>query len=475
MIDFLFVLIVSSLAGSVMIAAVKILDFFLRKHGAKLQYLLMRITLFMYLLSAVTITVTTYQSRVLYIQSGEIEDFPYVEHVTGWGLQEAFGTDVNRYLRMILLIWMAGFILVGIAGIIRETKMIRRILKFSTRYESESFEKSKQELLRQLKIKKNVKVFQSPLVETPFTTGVFRPKVVLPKQRFSEEELGIILKHEFTHLKRKETFYKLAMGLMKGVNWFNPVIIFFAKEFNNYSELTCDELVMENEGKEIRFQYSKLLLEIAGGGLDRETVAALKNGNERTIERRIINIMKGNRKVGRFATVLVSAAFLGMCGMVISVSANSAVALEKKVVEEKRAKSGIEEKVGLFEFPESNKEFVGVPRQTEVNGIPLLLMPDKEKNQIEVEVEIENMFVLKDVTVGEHVRFNLFSKSEQDKFQAGILNLNTGEYKYVDSYWGGVTHTFYITRPGKYVAFIKNENFGKETIGLFGNIYNTYQ
>lgn len=475
MIDFLFILLTSSLAGSVMILVVKIIDFFLRKHGARLQYLLMRMTLFMYFLSTIAIIVTTYKRNVLYIQDGENVDFPYVEHVTGWGFKEVFGTDSYRYFGIVLLIWVIGFVIMEVEDIVREKMILKNILKDSTIYDEGNFSEQKQNILKEMKIKKDVTVFQSLAVDMPFTAGLFKPVVVLPKQEFSEDALTIILKHEFTHLKRKETFYKFVMGFVRGVNWFNPLMILFTREFYNYSELTCDEIVMENEGKEIRFRYSQILLAIAGGTLDSEIIAALASNSERTMERRIINIMSGDRKVGRMVTAMVSLVFLLVCFGVISVSANSTEALKNWIIEEKIIQNGEEEKVGIFIFPEGAGQFEEMPYVTVDDIGSRIDFPYRGANLTEVEVEEETIFKLTNTEVGMHIRFNVFSKAYLDKFQAGILNLNTGEYQYVPSLWGGVTHTFYITKPGKYVAFIKNENSNKNVIRLFGNIYTTYR
>lgn len=471
MIDFLFVLITSSLAGSIMIVIVKIIDFFLKEHGARLQYLLMRIMLFMYFLSTAAIAVTAWKNRVFYIQDGEIEDFPYVEHLSGWEFKHVFGTDSYKYFAIILCIWIVGFIYVELDDLIHGKMFLRNILKVSKKYDDDDFTERKQNIQQKMHIQKNVEVYRSSAIDTPFTTGVFHPKVVLPEQNFSEDELEFILKHEFTHLRRKETFYKFIMGMIKGVNWFNPLFQFFTKDFYNYSEMTCDELVLENEGREIRFQYSKLLLLIAGGGLDNEIVAALKNSNEKTMKRRIINIMMGDRKVKRLIAFIVSLLFLGLCFTVVYVSSESAAVLRKWVIEEKRAHNGKEEQTGCYIFPEGEQQFALMPMLNRDGEKKTLFLQSRGANQIEAEVEAINLFELERARLGYYVRFNLFSQSPKGAFQVGILNLNTGRFKYARTESGGMTHTFEITQPGEYVAFVINENIDKSEVRLFGDIY----
>lgn len=471
MIDFLFVLITSSFAGSVMIIIVKIIDFFLKEHGARLQYLLMRIMLFMYFLSTAAIAVTAWKSRILYIQDGEIEDFPYVEHLTGWGFKEVFGTDSYKYFTIILCIWIVGFIYVELDDLIHGKMFLKNILKFSTKCDDDHLEEQKQNIQKKMHIQKNVDVYRSSAIDTPFTTGVFRPKVVLPEQNFSEDELEFILKHEFTHLRRKETFYKFIMGMIKGVNWFNPLFLFFTKDFYNYSEMTCDELVLENEGREIRFQYSKLLLLIAGDGLDNETVAALKNSNEKTMERRIINIMMGDRKVERLIAFIVSLLFLSVCFAVIYISSESTTVLREWVIEEKRVHSGKEEKMSCYIFPGGEQQFASVPMLNGDGEEKTIVLQNRGVNLVEVDVEALNLFELTRARLGYYVRFNLFSQSPKDRFQVGILNLDTGCFKYARTESGGMTHTFEITQPGEYVAFVINENRDQSEVRLFGDIY----
>ena len=41
--------------------------------------------------------------------------------------------------------------------------------------------------------------------------GFFKPVLVLPKERYSPEELFFILKHELVHLKRGDVYFKLLL------------------------------------------------------------------------------------------------------------------------------------------------------------------------------------------------------------------------------------------------------------------------
>lgn len=77
---------------------------------------------------------------------------------------------------------------------------------------------------------------------------------------YSDEEIKVILKHELTHYKRHDLWYKLLLICANGIHWFNPIIYFMVRQANRDLEYSCDDAVVGNEDMEYRKAYSKTIL-----------------------------------------------------------------------------------------------------------------------------------------------------------------------------------------------------------------------
>src|SRR5699024_11486864 len=56
-------------------------------------------------------------------------------------------------------------------------------------------------LKHELKIKKEIRVYQNSFVASPFLTRVIHPKIVIPEDTKDKNSLSLMLRHELIHLK----------------------------------------------------------------------------------------------------------------------------------------------------------------------------------------------------------------------------------------------------------------------------------
>lgn len=103
------------------------------------------------------------------------------------------------------------------------------------------------------------KIYRSEAVENPFLFGIIKPRIYIPN-RIAGEELSYVVRHEMTHLKRKDHLIKPAGFVLLSVYWFNPFVwaayIMLCKDI----ELICDEKVVRQLGASCRKAYSQALL-----------------------------------------------------------------------------------------------------------------------------------------------------------------------------------------------------------------------
>ena len=67
-------------------------------------------------------------------------------------------------------------------------------------------------------------------ISTPAVTGLLRPRLLLPHERYDVQELRYILRHELCHLKRRDMLLKLVLLAANAMHWFNPVVYLMLRQ-----------------------------------------------------------------------------------------------------------------------------------------------------------------------------------------------------------------------------------------------------
>lgn len=115
-----------------------------------------------------------------------------------------------------------------------------------------------------LGIEKDIPLVRNDMIGIPFTTGVFRHKVVLPFIRYNEKELRIIFAHELTHCMRHDLFFKLETIFVNVLNAVNPLVYMLHGSLTKYAENTCDACACERAaGLFSDKEYFNILTELA--------------------------------------------------------------------------------------------------------------------------------------------------------------------------------------------------------------------
>lgn len=110
---------------------------------------------------------------------------------------------------------------------------------------------------------------------TPFTVGLFAPKVVIPKvmlESYSREELRSVIQHERTHIRLGHLWFGLAWDILRCLLWVNPFLTIFQKQFRADLEDICDRVCIQSSGRPAH-EYGLVLL---------KTLKLLRSGTEGT-------------------------------------------------------------------------------------------------------------------------------------------------------------------------------------------------
>jgi len=167
---------------------------------------------------------------------------------------------------------------------------------------------------------RKVQIRQSDEILTPLTYGIFQPVILLPKNLdyTDENQLELILTHEFTHIKRFDTLKKWLLAAGVCVHWFNPFVWIMYILANRDIELSCDESVIWTFGESMKPAYAMALvrLEEKKSGLS----PMISNFSKNPTEERIIAIMK--TKKTSITTMLLA---IAITAGIVTVFATSAL------------------------------------------------------------------------------------------------------------------------------------------------------
>jgi len=202
-------------------------------------------------------------------------------------------TLAEREIPILFVVWCLGILLL-VANSVHVIYRIRKKVAVSVRLHD------------------NVYLAQD--IKTPFTLGVFCPRIYLP-EGLKEKEQEYIVAHEKYHIRRKDHLIKIVAYIVLCIHWFNPLVWYAFFAAGKDMEMSCDEAVMRKAPEDIRAEYSVSLLNLATG---REVLAmaplAFGEGNVKGRIKNVLAYKKAAVWVGALAGVLC----LAVCVMLFT-------------------------------------------------------------------------------------------------------------------------------------------------------------
>jgi beta-lactamase regulating signal transducer with metallopeptidase domain len=154
--------------------------------------------------------------------------------------------------------WVVGALGVGI-------RLATGHIALSRMMKSSTVSPGPEALLRELAGKvgvRSVHVFAHPRVTIPFTTGILRPTIFLPRNWHSwpRSRLEAVLFHELAHVKRRDALSNAGAQFACAVAWFNPLAWVARGMLFREAELSCDRAVLSHGVSAL--DYADAIIEI---------------------------------------------------------------------------------------------------------------------------------------------------------------------------------------------------------------------
>ena len=179
-------------------------------------------------------------------------------------------------------------------------------------------------LRTELHIRQPIRLLYLPEVGSPLVLGWIKPSVVLPEEEWEPLELYYVLRHELTHVKRRDALYKLVLLCANAVHWFNPLVYLMRLRACKDLEISCDALVMAEADQAAKRLYCESIMAAVkrtkknGTGLH----AALGNSKKAVMERFREIFSKAKRRSGAALMTLVVLVSI-LCGCMIEENTTS--------------------------------------------------------------------------------------------------------------------------------------------------------
>lgn len=217
---------------------------------------------------------------------------------------------------LVLAIYVLG-IAFQVAQLMRGQRQLRRILRACTPNENSILTARLSTLTARLGLKTAPQLLISE-GNSPFLTGVWRPRIVLPRAlcEAQQSQLDAVLAHELAHAKRHDLIWLSATWLLQTLLWLHP-LSWFSRRFHGLeTECACDELALQLAPIAPQ-SYGALLLNSMNNSKFSSPLAAGTCDTLFALKTRLLRLNNTPRKPHKMAKFAFVTALLLSCGALV--------------------------------------------------------------------------------------------------------------------------------------------------------------
>lgn len=155
------------------------------------------------------------------------------------------------YMGFAFLVWFFGMAGLFILFVVKNFRFHRRIIASHREIQ----------LSTQIPIPKNIRIFVSPEISSPFVMGLFSSRIYVPEHALTwpENEIRAVIYHELAHIQRRDIFVILLQNLIQLAYFFHPFVWIANIQAARFREKACDDFAIQTmQGSSS--DYSKFLL-----------------------------------------------------------------------------------------------------------------------------------------------------------------------------------------------------------------------
>jgi len=198
-----------------------------------------------------------------------------------------------------------------------------------------------------------VRFFVGKKIKTPFTKGIFSPRIYLPQQALSwpEDELKAVIMHESAHIKRKDTFFIAFQNVVQILYFFHPLVWFANLQISRFREKACDDFAIQSMHGNF-LEYSNYLLKSLNRVIFWQPLPSISNyffQSRKSIFNRFEYILSRKENVMIKLNFIQKLILVGLLGAAIALSCQKKTF--KQDIDAKKAPQETEKKFVEYDTP----------------------------------------------------------------------------------------------------------------------------
>ncbi|NIR50212.1 M56 family metallopeptidase [candidate division KSB1 bacterium] len=149
---------------------------------------------------------------------------------------------------ILFLTWLAGASVFAVL-FLRRYVYYRRMIRKSEAVTDAEIGDIVDSWSHRFEIKRKIKIVTSDGCLSPFTLGIFKPVIYMPKVMFEKSDSATVesvIAHELAHVKHWDDLWVKIQNLVQLVYFYHPVVWLLNSQLNEVRERICDELVLSD-------------------------------------------------------------------------------------------------------------------------------------------------------------------------------------------------------------------------------------
>ncbi len=217
--------------------------------------------------------------------------------------------------QLLVAVWLVGVVLVlvpMIAGLMR----VRRVSQGALPWRDGQAVVTEVMGARAVRVRTRLLLDQT--VVGPMTCGVFRPRIVLPREApgWDAEDLKRAIVHELEHIRRRDWLMLCIARLVCALYWFHPLVWISWRQLRLEAERACDDAVLRVARPEVYADQLVTLAERIASGRVESTLAMANRGDLRARVSALLDDRQPRGRAGSLWIATVSAVALFVLAMV---------------------------------------------------------------------------------------------------------------------------------------------------------------
>jgi murein DD-endopeptidase MepM/ murein hydrolase activator NlpD/beta-lactamase regulating signal transducer with metallopeptidase domain len=227
---------------------------------------------------------------------------------------EAMKKPIADYFYLILFVsWVTG-VMIFLPLYIKKLHRFHSIIKWAIVIDNTIINRICEDWRSFFRIKRPVSLVYSDEYLSPFTIGILKPIIYIPKKILELKNkncLETIIGHEMSHIKRYDNLWMKFQSLLQIIYFFNPIVWHVNSKINLSRECICDQMVLSKKNISAVTYGNGILAVLKMNLIGADEINVLPGfGSQRKKLIYRVNNLTGENNMGKFQSKIIYATLI---------------------------------------------------------------------------------------------------------------------------------------------------------------------